>query len=87
MRDLANLNLSVGLGILGGKVGTREGVAATGSFREVRRTVVEGQKIGYEKCVLDHDQASAREKEEEELRKLEASLTAQLDAVRERRGA
>ena len=80
MRDLANLNLRVGLGVLGGRIGTREATCATGSFREVRRTVVEGQRIGYEKQVLDDSPPDP-----DHLRELE--LTAELEALRERRGA
>ncbi len=82
MRDLANLNLSVGLGVLSGQVGTREAATATGSFREVRRTVVEGQRIGYERPVLDHEEPS----EEALLLARERELTAELEAIRERRG-
>lgn len=82
MRDLANLNLAVGLGVLGGKVGTREASSATGAFREVRRTVVDGQRIGYEKSVLDHPGAPS---EDEILKAREAELTAELEALRERR--
>jgi hypothetical protein len=82
MRDLANLNLRVGLGVLSGQVGTREASTATGSFREVRRTVVEGQRIGYEKRVLDGPATRADADLERE-----AELTAELEALRERRGA
>jgi hypothetical protein len=84
MRDLANLNLSVGLGVLSGHVGTREATTATGSFREVRRTVVEGQRIGYEKAVLDHD---GPRDNSDALRLREAELTAELETIRERRSA
>jgi hypothetical protein len=83
MRDLANLNLSVGLCVLAGTVGTREASTATGSFREVRRTVVEGQRIGYEKHVLD----GGAQSQDDELKRREAELTAELEAIRERRGA
>lgn len=84
MRDLANLNLRVGLGVLGGTVGTREASTATGSFREVRRTVIEGQRIGYEKTVLDHGTVGGAG---DDLQRREAELTAELEALRERRGA
>lgn len=84
MRDLANLNLRVGLGVLSGHVGTREANTATGSFREVRRTVVEGQRIGYEKEVLDGGPPPV---DEAALLRREAELTAELEAIRERRGA
>lgn len=86
MKDLANLNLAVGLGILGQTIGTREGVAATWSFREARRTVADGQKIGYEKAVFDHE-APPGDEEKEALLRREAELTAELEAVRKRRGA
>lgn len=82
MRDLANLNLRVGLGVLGGQIGTREATCATGSFREVRRTVVEGQRIGYEKQVLDDSPSGIDADQQREL-----ELTAELEALRERRGA
>jgi hypothetical protein len=82
MRDLANLNLRVGLGVLAGRVGTREAGTATGSFREVRRTVVEGQRIGYEKPVLDCGAGG-----DDALLRREAELTAELEAIRERRSA
>lgn len=84
MRDLANLNLRVGLGVLSGRVGTREAACATGSFREVRRTVTDGQRIGYEKEVLDAGPPPAGA---DDLLRREAELTAELEAIRERRGA
>lgn len=84
MRDLANLNLRVGLGVLSGHVGTREATTATGSFREVRRTVVEGQRIGYEKAVLDCGVADVER--DDLLLAEEQELTARLEAIRERRG-
>ena len=83
MRDLANLNLRVGLGVLSGHVGYREATTATGSFREGRRDVIEGQKIGYEKVVFD---CGADGDERDELLREEQELTARLEAIRERRG-
>lgn len=84
MRDLANLDLRVGLGVLADQVGTREASTAIGAFREVRRTVVEGQKIGYEKHVLDGgDTADSRESRHEALARRKAELQAELEAVTE----
>lgn len=83
MRDLANLNLSVGLSVLSGQVGTREASTATGSFREVRRTVIEGQRIGYEKTVLDHGAEPAGD---EAVRRRRAELEAELEALSEPAG-
>lgn len=79
MRDLANLNLEVGLGVLGNKIGCREASTATGSFREARKTVSEGQKIGYEKDVFDYTE------EQLELDRKEEELLEELRKVREQR--
>lgn len=83
MRDLANVNLGVGLAVLSGQCGTREAVAATGSFREGRRSAVEGQKLGYDKALFDVDSPS----EDDALLAEEAELTARLEALREKRAA
>ena len=59
MRDVANFALGVGVDILRGYIGSRDGHAVLSSVRETRRAVEVGQRIGERKDVLDAPGAKA----------------------------
>lgn len=85
---MGNFALGVGVDILRGNVGSRDGGAILASVREARRSVEVGQKIGQNKDVLDAPGGSVpTEGVDEEILRREAELTAELEAIRERRGA
>lgn len=79
MRNLGNFALGVGVDILRGAVGSRDGQTVLASVREARRTVEAGQKIGANKQVLDAPgEAPALDEE--------AALLARLEEIRRARG-
>ena len=86
MRDVGNFALGVGVDILRGQVGSRDGSAILGSVREARRSVETGQKIGQHKEVLDAPGATSPTPEEADLAE-ERALTARLEAIREARAS
>lgn len=81
MRDLANFTIAHSIDVLQGQIGVREGNTSLRAISETRKLIVDGQRVGYEKAVLDTTAAS----EDDELIRREAELTTELEAIRERR--
>lgn len=82
MRDLANFSIAHSIDTLRGQVGVREANTSLRAIGETRKLIVDGQRVGYNKEVLD----LCGEDEEAALVRREQELTAELEAVRERRG-
>lgn len=79
IRNYANFAASHSLDVLRGSVGVREANASLRAISETRRLIVDGQKVGYEKHVLDIGPSEGHDPLEDE----EARLTAELERVRE----
>lgn len=88
MRHLGNFALGVGVDILRGHVGSRDGAGVLAGVREARRAVMDGQKIGQHKEVLDGPgEADRAAPGSDDLLAEERALTARLEQVREARAA
>ena len=85
MRDLANFTIAHSIDVLQGQIGVREGNTSLRAISETRKVIVDGQKVGYTKSVIDAP--PSEEGERLSLLQREAELTAELEAIRERRGA
>jgi hypothetical protein len=82
-RDLANFAIGHSLDSLRGTIGVREANASLRGVGETRKLIEMGSKIGERKEVLDAPGAGT---EDPDLAR-ERELTAELEALRERRGA
>ena len=85
MRDLANFTIAHSLDVLQERTGVREANTSLRSIGETRKLIVDGQKVGYLKPVLDMeggDNAQPTKDYEAE----EQRLLAELATLRERRG-
>jgi hypothetical protein len=88
MREKATIMRDVGRALLGGRINDRTARSYAAVNREVRRDVVEGEKLGLDVALLGDEAAgAAADGDDDADRRLEADLTAQLEAVRERRMA
>lgn len=85
MRDMANSTFEAGVGMLQDQIGVREGNGFIRAVSETRKLIVDGQRIGYQKDVLDSP--GVQPDGDEVLRRREAQLTADLEATREQREA
>ena len=85
LRDCANLTLGIALDALTGHVGGKNGNLALRGMEGTRRFVETGAKIGQHTDVVDGRIGTADEPDKEALRRREAELTAELEALRERR--
>lgn len=73
------------LDALTGHVGTKNGGLALRGMSETRQLILAGERIGQNTSVLDGEPVAATA--DEALKQREAELTAELEALRERRGA
>lgn len=83
MRDLGNLSLARVIDHMRGRVGARDATASFAGIRETRRCVETAQQIGENREVLDGEPETDSRTA---LRQREEELTAELEAIRERRG-
>jgi hypothetical protein len=78
--------LAHSIDILRGAMGTREAHASLRGIGEARKMIETGEKIGQNKNIADPIDEPLEGKEEF-LRRREKELTAELEAIREQRGA
>ena len=84
MRNLANFTIAHSLDVLRNRIGVREANASLRGISETRKLIVDGQRVGYEKDVLDTPGGQVNDND---LLAEERELTARLEKIRERRGA
>lgn len=84
MRGLANFAIAHAIDTLKGVVGVREANTSLRAIGETRKIITDGQRMGYEKHVIDSPGVCDSD---DELRRRESELTAELEAIRERRSA
>ena len=87
VRDCANLTLGIALDALTGHVGSRNGNLALRGMEGVRRFIETGQRHGQYTDVVEGQVGTMAEAEAAGLLRREQELTAELEAIRERRGA
>jgi len=83
VRDLANFTIAHSLDTLKNRVGVREANTSLRAISETRKLIVDGQRVGYEKDVIDGPGSGHNGDLEAE----ERELTARLMELRERRSA
>ena len=85
MRDMANFTIAHSLDILRGRLGVREANTSLRGVSETRKLIVDGQRVGYEKGMIDAPGVTAADTDA--LLAEERALAARLEEIREQRAA